>query len=142
MSRTQRTITIPITLTLILITAAIGAWLGTVSSQEWDTFLAQIQNMGNHAISLASASPSQTTMYVFDADQPTTREIIVDLWICDGRRSGNKIVPILLTAERGAVEMPLTNDLALRMELISHNTNAPDELQPFPPSSPFKVAER
>lgn len=141
MNRRQRTIVIPVTLALILLSAAVGTLLGTVSSHDWDMLLARIQ--GGRVNTVAPASNARATLYVLDASQPTTREVVVDLRVSGpGYDSSLASVPILLTAEKNAVEMPINDELVLRMELMPGISYLDDEPAPSPPVLPLQVAER
>lgn len=141
MSRTQRTIVVPVISILILLAAAIGTLLGTVPPYEWDMFLARIQ--GRQIISIAPASNAQATLYVLDADRPATREVMVDLHV-PGHGYGDSLtsMPILLTQNTGAIEMPLDDGLALRMELVPGTSYPHDWPEPLPSVSPGQVAHR
>lgn len=131
MSRTQRTMVVPMVLIVILLSDLVGGMLGTVSPREWDLLLARLQD--NQVISVAPTSNTQATLYVLDVNQAMRQELMVDLCIPgNGYGSGPASMLILLTTETGTVEMPLDNDLALRMELVPDSFYTDDELEPSP----------
>jgi len=141
MSQTRRAMVVSMTLVLILLTAAMGALLGTVLPYEWDVLLARIQ--GSQIISIAPASNVQTTLYVLDAGQPARRKVMVDLRLPEqGHGDGSTSVPILLTSEMGTVEIPLDDGLALRMELVPGISDTDEELEPFPAMFSVQAAQR
>ena len=140
MSRTERVIVVPITLLLILLSAVVGPSLGTVPAHEWDIFLSRLQ--GNRIVSIAPVSNHQSTLYMLDTDQPTVQRAKVNLWLAEqGSNANSSPVPIWLTAEKGVVEMPLDNGLALRMELVSSIYYPDGDLESFP-TFPVQVAGR
>ena len=139
MSRTQR-IVVPITLLLILLAAVVGVSLGTVPAREWDIFFSRFQ--GKRIVSIAPVSNFQSTLYMLDTDQPTVQRAKVNLWLAEqGSNANSSPVSIWLTAEKGAVEMPLDNGLALRMELVSSIYYPGGDLESFP-TFPVQVAGR
>jgi hypothetical protein len=141
MSQAQRAIIIPVTLALILLTAVMGAFLGTASPHEWDMLVARIQ--GESIISVTPASKTHATLYMLQADTPATREVRVDLQLSGkGHDDGSTSVPMLLTPDMGAVEIPLDDGVALRIEFVPAAPYADDEPHPIPVMSPVQVAER
>ena len=125
MVRTQRVMMVPIILIMLLLSVALGAWLGMVPQYEWDIFLTRFQ--GGQVVSVAPATSAQSTIYVFDAKQPATRNVTVDL------RS--------LEAIDGMMEMRLDEGLILRMELVQDTPNPDNELELFPPMLSARVAQ-
>ena len=117
MVRKQRVATTLVASAVLLLAIALGMWLGTVPQQEWEVLLARLQ--GSHLVSVAPASSTQATLFVLDVDQPVRQEVLVDLqWSDDGYGAGQGSLPVWLTMGLGAVEMPLDNGLALRVELV------------------------
>ena len=81
----------------------------------------------------------QATLYVLDVDQPVRQEVLVELRLPEnGYDTALRSVPVWLTMGLGAVEMPLDNGLALRMELVrdTYSHEGPD----YPRLSPAQVA--
>ncbi len=139
MIRTRHAIVVPVTLVLILLSAIVGTLLGTVSPHDWDMLLAWIQ--GGQVITVTPASNAQATLYVLDAGQPMTQEMMVDLHVSGpGYGGGPASVPILLTTAKGAVEVPINDELVLRMELVPGMAYMDDEPEPSPPMLPLQVA--
>jgi len=141
MSPVQRAIIVPLTLALILLTAVMGMLLGTVPSHEWDMLVARIQ--GRPIISVAPASNAHATLYMLEVDQPAKREVRVNLQTSEqDRGAGSTTVPIVLTSDMGAVEIPLDDGVALRIEFVPASPYTDDKLDPVPVMSPVRVAER
>jgi hypothetical protein len=131
MVRTQRTTPVLVTSTVILLSITVGLCLGMVPQQEWDLLVARLQ--GSRIISVVPASNAQVTLYVLDADQPVRREVLVDLRLPgNGHDAGLASVPVWLTMGLDAVEMPLDDNLALRMELVPYTS--PEEWPDLHPS--------
>jgi hypothetical protein len=141
MNRTQRTIVVPVTLALILLSAVVGVLLSAVSPHNWDTLLTRLQ--GGQIVTIAPASNAQATLYVLDASRPTMQEMMVNLRVSRPEYSdGPASVPILLTTEKSVVEVPINDDLILRMELLPGISYMDKEPGPVPPRFPIQIAER
>lgn len=141
MNQRQRTIVAPVTLALILLSAVVGVLLSGISPHNWDALLARIR--GGQILTVAPASNAQATLYVLDASRPTTQEIMVNLRVSRPEYSiGPTSVPILLTAEKNVVEVPINDELVLRMELLPGISYMDEGPGPIPPRLPIQVAER
>ncbi len=141
MSRTQRAVVMPVTLILILLAAAIGTFLGTMPAHKWDTLLAQLQN--NHIVAVPPASQVRGTLYVLDTDRPTAQEVMVDVYLPQREHDyGPASLPLLLTPDMGAVEIPLDDGLALRMECVPILPYPDHKLEPIPATYPVESAYR
>jgi len=140
MVRTRRTMTVLGVSTVLLLSTALGMWLGMVPQYEWDLFWARIQ--GEQVVSVEPSSSSQATLYVLDVDRSARQEVLVDLHL-PGQGHGTDLasVPIWLTMGLGAVEMPLDDGLALRVELVP-NAFSDERPAPRPPLLPGQIAQR